>query len=98
MNDTDTEAQRQAKGLTAPRLTTNEVEATITGEAYHVFPDTTTTVCCLTLRNAFTVIGHSACVSPTNFDAEIGRQVARTDAVRQIWALEGYALRNRLTA
>lgn len=55
-----------------------------------------TTYCVLILCNGFTVTGQSACASPENFDENIGRRVARGDAVRQVWALMGYELRNRL--
>ncbi len=55
------------------------------------------TICVLVLKNSFTVVGHSACASPENFNAEIGRKVARQDAVRQVWPLLGYALRERLS-
>lgn len=54
------------------------------------------TFCVLELRNGFTVTGESACVSPENFDAEIGRRIARQNAVQKIWPLEGYLLRQRL--
>lgn len=54
------------------------------------------TFCVLLLRNGFTVTGESACVSPENFDAEIGRSVARENARNKIWMLEGYLLRQRL--
>jgi hypothetical protein len=54
------------------------------------------TICVLVLRNGFTVTGESACVSPENFDAEIGRKVARVNAVQKIWPLEGYLLQQRL--
>lgn len=54
------------------------------------------TVCVLVLRNAFVVVGVSCPVSPENFDAEKGRKAARDNAVRQCWALLGYALRDRL--
>ncbi|MDT0635092.1 Gp49 family protein [Spectribacter hydrogenooxidans] len=84
------------KGLNAPRVTPEQVEDVITGEAYHVFPGTTLTVCCLTLVNGFTVLGESACASPQNFDEEIGQKIAREDAKRKIWALEGYLLRQKL--
>jgi len=50
----------------------------------------------LVLRNGFTVTGESACASPENFDAEIGRKIARQNAVQKIWPLEGYLLRERL--
>lgn len=54
------------------------------------------TFCVLVLRNGFTVTGESACASPENFDAEIGRKIARQNAVAKIWPLMGYALKDRL--
>lgn len=54
------------------------------------------TFCVLVLRNGFTVTGESACASPENFDAEIGRKLARENAVNKIWMLEGYLLKQRL--
>jgi hypothetical protein len=54
------------------------------------------TFCVLVLKNGFTVTGESACTSPENFDAEIGRKIARANAVNKIWPLMGYALRSRL--
>lgn len=55
------------------------------------------TFCVLVLRNGFTVIGHSACVSPENFDADVGRKIARQNAVDQIWPLLGFRLRDQLS-
>lgn len=54
------------------------------------------TFCVLVLRNGFTVTGESACVSPENFNAEIGRKIARENAVNKIWPLMGYALKCQL--
>ncbi len=54
------------------------------------------TFCVLVLRNGFTVTGESACASPANFDAEIGRTIAKQNAVQKIWPLMGYALKQRL--
>ncbi len=54
------------------------------------------TFCVLVLKNGFTVTGESACASPDNFDAEIGRKIARTNAVQKIWVLEGYLLKQRM--
>jgi len=54
------------------------------------------TFCVLVLRNGFTVTGESACASPENFDAEIGRKVARQNAIAKVWPLMGYALKERL--
>ena len=56
------------------------------------------TFCVLVLRNGFTVTGESACASPANFDAEIGRKIARQNAVAQIWKLLGFRLRDTLAA
>jgi len=54
------------------------------------------TFCVLVLRNGFTVTGESACASPENFNAEIGRKIARQIAVQKIWPLMGYELRSKL--
>lgn len=98
MSEESVEQEIQRKGLTAARVTPDQVEAAIAGEAYYVFPGTTLTVCCLTLRNGFTVTGESACASPANFDKVLGERIARENAKQKIWALEGYLLRERLSA
>lgn len=54
------------------------------------------TFCVLVLRNGFTITGESACASPENFDAEVGRKIARQNAVQKIWPLMGYELRSKL--
>jgi Phage protein (N4 Gp49/phage Sf6 gene 66) family len=54
------------------------------------------TFCVLVLRNGFTVTGESACASPENFDAHIGRKIARANALQKIWPLMGYELRTKL--
>ena len=96
MNEVNIENEIQAKGLNAPRLTPDMIDATISGEDYHVFEGTTLTVCCLTLQNGFTVTGESAAASPENFDVEIGRKIARQNARDKIWTLEGYLLKQKL--
>lgn len=54
------------------------------------------TFCVLVLKNGFTVTGESACASPENFDADIGKKIARQNAVNKIWPLMGYELRSQL--
>lgn len=54
------------------------------------------TFCVLVLKNGFTVTGESACASPENFDADLGRKIARQNAVQKIWPLMGYELRSKL--
>ncbi|MBW9238339.1 hypothetical protein I6U33_13430 [Pseudomonas carnis] len=56
----------------------------------------TLTFCVLVLRNGFTVTGESACASPENFDAELGRKIARQNAEQKVWPLMGYALKQQL--
>lgn len=54
------------------------------------------TFCVLVCKNGFTVVGESACASPENFDAEIGRKIARQKAVEKLWPLLGFRLRDAL--
>lgn len=105
------EQEIQRKGLTAPRVKPADIEANIAEEyfttaanAMHGTPGESSlplqllTICVLVLNNGFTVLGTSACASPENFDAELGRKIAKQDAVRQVWPLMGYALREKLIA
>ena len=115
MTDQEIEQEIQDKGLTAPRVTPGDIEASIDGEFYFTAEDGVLSVsktgtelagnaaslrfltfCVLVLRNGFTVTGESACASPENFDAELGRKIARKAAVDKLWALMGYALKQRL--
>jgi len=109
--DAQIEAEIQSKGKTAPRITPADIEANILMESYFTAADgvratgkeavmehTLLTFCVLVLRNGFTVTGVSACASPENFDAEIGRKIARQNAVERVWPLMGYELRSKLAA
>ena len=97
MTEQQLELELQAKGATAPRLNPELIDSVIVSEQYHVFPNTTLTVCALTLRNGFIVVGESAAASTANFNADIGRRIARDNARNKIWQLEGYLLRERLS-
>lgn len=79
-----------------PKVTEESIKALVVEEAYHRFPGTTVTVCCLTLANGYNSVGVSACADPANFDAEYGMKLAREEAANKVWALEGYLLRQRL--
>jgi hypothetical protein len=96
MNEFQVENEIIAKGLTAPRVTIEAVNSRIRSADFHVFPGSQLTVCCLTLVNGFTVTGESACASPENFNAELGRKIAYDNARNKIWMLEGYLLKERL--
>lgn len=90
------ELEIQEKGLNAPRLNPQHIDATIFDTTYTNLPDGRTVVCQLTLRNGFTVDGKSACVSADNFNQDIGNEVAYKNAREKIWELEGYLLKERL--
>lgn len=90
------EQELQDKGKTGPRVTPDALDQVIAHEDYHHFPGSTVIVCVLTLRNGYAVLGSSACVYPDNFDAEIGRKIARADAREKIRPLEAYLLRQHL--
>ena len=128
--DAAIEQEIQAKGLTAARVTTADIEANIASEHYFTAADgvigafavgemrrnggdanvphaaahpdllipslNLLTFCVLVLANGFTVTGESACASPENFDAEVGRKIARQNAVQNIWPMLGYELRTKL--
>lgn len=91
------EADLQAKGLNDYRLNPVLIESLIVKEDYWRVPDTFTIVAALTLKNGFTVVGKSAPASPCNFDEAEGRKIARQRAKEEIWPLEGYLLKQRLT-
>ncbi len=95
-NEQDIEQEIQDKGLNAPRLTPDMIDDTILYDEYFRVTNTTVTICALVLKNGYTVVGKSAAISMGNFDEELGRKIARDDAREQIWALEGYLLKDKL--
>ncbi len=94
-SEAEVEAIVIAEDLNAPRCTTDNITETIEGEDYHVF-NGVLTVCCLTLRNGFTVTGESGCASPENFNQKLGEKIAYDKARAKIFQLEGYLLKQRI--
>lgn len=91
------EKQLQEKSkVVAVRVTPDMVNALIDTVRFYQFPHTTVTVCCITLRNGYNLVGYSACVAKANFDAQIGEELALEAAKEQIWALEGYRLADKI--
>lgn len=80
---------------TADKLLPEVTEAG-SGEDRAYLPLRLLTLCIVVMTNGFTIIGKSAPASAANFDAELGKKLAYEDAVRQIWPLMGFALRDRL--
>lgn len=124
LDDDFIEREIQAKGLTAPRVTKDDVKAEIVSEHYFTAREGLLgmlaadgvpaspyeqanaapsalgllTFCVLVLRNGFTVVGTSACVSPENFDVEIGRTAAKQKALDEVWKLLGFRLADQRNA
>lgn len=96
LSEKELEKEIKEKGLNAPRVTPTHIDSVITGVDYHVFPQTQLTVCCLILKNGYTVTGESACASPENYNKDIGEKIAFENARNKIWALEGYLLKQNL--
>lgn len=77
------------------KVTKEAIEKKIVKTDYMVLPDSTVTLCNITLDNGYSVRGESACVDKRNFNIEIGKGLAHKQAFDKIWALEGYALAER---
>lgn len=77
------------------KVTKEQLEELVVKAEYHRLTQCLT-VCVLTLKNGFELLGQSACVDPNNYDRTIGEQVAYQDAFEQLWKLEGYLLKNKL--
>jgi len=109
MSLNETEAECAAVAV-APRVSLADIEGAImsrydvTGteavSACYVAADpgqlAVLSLCILVMRNGFVVIGHSAPASPQNFNRELGIKLAYENAVRQLWPLMGFALRDTL--
>ena len=90
MTDQDIENEIQEKGLTAKRLTLDAINAAIQGDFYIQPFGTQLTICILKMENGYMVTGESACVSAENFDAELGKKIARQNAIYKLWPLMGF--------
>ena len=79
------------------RLAIAEEGAAGAGPLADALPLRQVTVCVLVTRNGHRLVGvNTGPVSPENFDAELGRKLARANAVDQLWPLLGYQLRCQL--
>lgn len=63
---------------------------------YYVIPDTTTTICQLSMENGYVVVGTSACVDPLKFNQALGEKYSYENAIDKLWPLEGYLLAEEL--
>lgn len=101
-SDAGIERLIQIKGLTAPRVTPEDMSANIidTEIVKHVsVGGQVLRWAVITTRNGFAVVGRpSVSVSPENDDAEIGVAVAISNAKNELWPLMGYELRSKLAS
>lgn len=77
------------------KVTPDSIKAKIAKVDYMVLPDSTVTLCNISLTNGYSVRGESACVDPRNFNIEIGKSLAYKQAFDKLWPLEGYLLAER---
>jgi len=77
------------------KLTMGDILDTVKRADYWRLGDSTTTICQLTLKNGFTVIGQSACIDPLEFNKATGEKVAWDNAINDVWQLEGYLLQQK---
>jgi hypothetical protein len=95
----------------APRVSLADIEAAIrerceftAGQACQALGISATnalgvmSICILVMKNGYTVVGTSAPASLANFDPGLGKKFAYDSAVRQLWPLMGFCLRDRLAA
>lgn len=99
-SDAAIEKEIQAKGLTAPRVTDDNLKANIAEIEIVKHISKSGQVlrwAVLTTRNGYAVVGRpSVSVSPENDDVEIGEKIAVGNAINELWPLMGYALKEKL--
>lgn len=82
---------------TPNRVTLDSMKKKVTEIEYHRPSHTPhLTIALVKLSNGFVLVGKSAPADPDNFDSELGAKFAYEDALRQMWALEGYLLCEQL--
>lgn len=88
-----TDAAAAAVQKTPRRVTLDYLQSRIAQETYyhpHFTPHMT--ICVLRMKNGFTVIGQSTPADPGNFNLELGKKLARENAIGHMWPLEGFLL------
>lgn len=75
------------------RVTITKIQEVIANVDY-VYDDLLT-LCIMTLRNGFKVVGLSACVSREIYNRATGEHYAYQDAFDKVWPLEGYLLADK---
>jgi hypothetical protein len=92
-----TDDESAAVQQTANRITLDSMLEKIVSEEY-INPTKIPhmTICVLIVENGFALVGKSAPADPENYDVALGMKFAKEDAIRQMWQLEAYLLRERM--
>lgn len=90
-----------AKGLTAPRVTKEQIDKLFEEVLFTFGQVSDTRIMCTATLDGFAIAdGFGGCVDPENFDTEIGQQIAykncKPAAYNKLWELEGYRLSRSL--
>ena len=93
---TEDELKAHQKNKGGKRVTLDALKENIAKEDYIHYGGSELTICVLTLLNGYTVTGQSGCADPAMYDQEIGDRLAKEDAMKKIWPLMGYALRQEV--
>ena len=73
-------------------ITDKQLESIIVKEDYKKVSDRMT-ICILTTKSGFEVLGKSSCLKVEDFSQELGERYSREDAINQLWELEGYRIK-----
>lgn len=84
------EVEKLLSASPAPRVIPEQLNAKIKEVTF--IRHSLLTICVIDLVNGYSVVGKSGCVSPENYNAEIGEHYSFKDALDQVWPLEGYLL------
>ena len=100
MTDDEVERESIEKGLDAPRVTKDDLEANIADTEIICHQSKGGQIlrwAIITTQSGYAVVGRpSVAVSPENDDAEMGEKIALANARNELWPLMGYALKQRL--
>ena len=84
--------EKTAPSITSERI--DEIMANSDIEAFTVFDKCTVVTC--RLPNGFVIVESSACVSPENYDKEMGASICLKKIKDKVWELEGYKLQSEI--
>ena len=75
------------------KLTLSYIESLVVSEQYAVVAERQSMICTMRLRNRTVIIGEAHYLDEGDFTLRAGQEAARADAIRQVWPLAAYAVR-----